>query len=362
MSALNVIPALKSGSDDFALTLEREGSAMVTEANRTGAILVNDTNSAAILKKTDTAGVTSQFIRKAWTPRPEIAFDFNQEIVGQSYGFQEVFIGQDPRPIVAHASVSKFLRRASHFEMVRPILQGMVMEMTREMDRRAFLALHKASRQTSGATLSDSNGVNTISNGANRVTVTNATGVTTQYPLSSAGALAVRSSISSLRLLARQRDLDDSLKSWLYITPYIAQVLGNDTGIYDVRFAQNDSANNFQRAQIGMIEGFNIVVVPGTDRMRNTNINSSTGATGYPTRYQGDYSYGAKATKGEPIAVAVFQGPEGAAPVGMRQLGPVDIEQEYRVGNQADLMAVSAWVGFDVLDSYLCGSIEVTSD
>ncbi len=359
MAIFNAVPSLKSGSDDFALTLEREGSSMVVEAFRTKALLVGGDNKA-ILKKQDEAGVTSQFIRKAWDPRPEIAYEFGAELIGQNYGFQEIFIAQDPRPIVAHAFVPKHLRRAAHFDMWGPILQGKVDEVIREMDRRAFLALHKATRQTSGSTLLDSNGVLTISNGANRVTVQNGTGVTNAFPVSSAGATSFRQQVAALRKLARDRDVPDG--GTLYITPYIAQVLSQDTGIYDVQYAQNQSMNNVQRALIGMMEAFNVMVVPGTDRMRNTNINSASGTSGYPSRYWNNYSYGAKASAGEPVAVAVFDGPEGTAPVGMRQLGPVDIEQEKTVKNQGDLIAVSAWIGFDVLDSYLAGSIEVTSD
>lgn len=359
MPTFNSVPSLKSGSDDFALTLEREGSSMVAESYRTKALLVGG-DSKAILKKIDTAGVTSQYIRKAWDPRPEIAYEFGAELTGQGYGFQEIFIAQDPRPIAAHAFVPKHLRRAAHFDMWGPILQGKVDEVIREMDRRAFLALHKATRQTSGATLLDSNGVLTISNGANRVTVQNGTGVTAAFPVTSAGAIAFKAQVAALRKLARERDIPEG--GTLYITPYIAQVLSADPGIYDVQYAQNASANNLQKAVIGMMEGFNVMMVPGTDRMRSTNINSASGNSGYPSRYWGNYSYGAKAAAGEPVAVAVFDGAEGTAPVGMRQLGPIDIEPDYKNENQGDLVVVSAWVGFDVLDSYLCGSIEVTSD
>lgn len=359
MALVNAIRALGSGSDDWALTLEREGSPMVAESYRTKAILVGGDNKA-ILKKVDTAGVTSQFIRKAWTPRPEIAYEFGTELVGQAYGFQELFIALDQRPIVNHAFVPKHLRRAAHFDMVAPILQGMIDENIREQDRRAFLALHKATRQTSGASLTDSNGALTISAGANRVTVQNGSGVTTAYGLNSSGATAFRGAVASLRKLARDRDIPEG--GMLYITPYIGQVLSYDYGIYDIRYSQNGGANNFQKAVIGEMEGFKVMIVPGTDRMRNVNVNAATGSSGFPSRYFGNYSYGAKATQGEPVAVAVFDGAEGTAPVGMRQLGPIDIEQDYRLENQGDLMAVSAWIGFDVLDSYLCGSIEVTSD
>lgn len=359
MSTVNAVPSLKSGSDDFALTLEREGSSMVLEALRTKAVLVGGDNKA-ITKKIDTAGVTSQFIRKAWDPRPEIAYEFGAELTGQGYGFQEINIAQDPRPIAAHAFVPKHLRRAAHFDMWGPIVRGKVDEVIREMDRRAFLALHKATRQTSGATLLDSNGVLTISNGANRITVQNGSGVANAFPVDSTGAGNFRKQVAALRKLARDRDIPEG--GTLYITNYVAQVLSQDTGIYDVQFAQNQSANNLQKALIGMMEGFNVMAVPGTDRMRSSNINAASGANGYPSRYWGNYSYGAKASAGEPVAVAVFEGPDGAAPVGMRQLGPVEIEQDKKIENQGDLVVVSAWVGFDVLDSYLCGSIEVTSD
>ena len=364
MASLNVGAPLRSGTDDFALTLKKEGSAMVLEALRTGTVLCYE-GSAAISKKVDSSGYQHRFIRKGWDVRPEIAYEFGAELVGQSYGFSEVDIALDQRPIVKHAALSKHLMAVSDFNMAAPVLKGLVDETMREIDRRAFLALHKASRVTSGATLLDSNGVLTISNGANRVNVQNATSLATQYSLDSTGAQNFRKSCAALRLLARQRDLDDSMQSDLYITPYIAQVLSYDTGIYDVRFSQNASDNNYNRAKVGMIEGFNIVVVPGTDRIRTGstgNINSSTGANGYPSRYWGNYSYGAKASAGEVAALAVWRGPEGAAPVGMRQLGPIETDIVPQGEKRSSLFVVDAWVGFDVLDPYLCGSIEVTSD
>lgn len=356
--SFNAIPALKSGSDDFALTLEKEGSMMVAEAFRTKNIIANPSNPNIVWKNED-AGVTSQFIRKAWQPRPEIAYPFGQTLAGQTYGFNEYFIALDPLPIVSHAFVPKHLRRIAHFEMVRPILQGMVDEVSREFDRRAFLALHKASRSTT--TVQDSNGSLTMHNGPNRVVTQDGTGVANVYAASATGAQVFRRHISSLRQLAREDDIPDE-GSELYITPYMARVLSEDPTIYDVQYSQGQNPNNLIRAAIGEIEGFKVFTVPGTDRLRTTNINSVTGTNGYPSRYLGNYSWSTGAgrtTEGQPVALAVFKGPDGTGPIGCRQVGPVDIEQDYIVQNQGDFMAVAAHVGFDQLDTYLVGAIEV---
>lgn len=356
--SISTVPFLRSGTDDFNLTLRKEGSAMVAEAFRTAPILAND--SQAILRKVESSGTTSVFFRKAWTPRPDIAMEFGSRLQGSAYGFQQIEIKLDDRPISLAHYIPKHLRRISEFEPFRPVVQGAVDETMREIDRRAFLALHKASRQTTAPT--DSNGNLTLHNGANRVQVTNASsvyGTSGAFPTTANGGAALRAQIDNLRLLARQRDLpEDGAK--LYITPSAAAALQQDPTLFDQRYAQDRSVNNMQRSAIGMIANFDIYVVPGTDRMRNTNINSASGATGYPSKYWGNYSHGTNASgAGEPVAVAVFRGPEGTAPVGMRQVGPIDVETDYLIEYQSDMVVVSAHIGFDPLDTYLVGSIEV---
>lgn len=357
MTTPNLVPFLQSGSDPFALTLAKEGSAMVPEAYRTKSLFANPSNPHLVWKN-ETSGITSRFVRKAWTPRPD-NYTPGAGVVGQAFGFNQYNIQLDSQPILGSVFVPKHLKRISDFEVVKPNLQGLVDENVRETDRRAFLMLHKASRQSTAAT--DSNGVLTMHNGANRLTVQDATGVATAFPTSSTGAANFRRKVAALRKMARDDDLPDE-GSDLYITTYIAQVLSEEPSIYDVQFSQGQNPNNLVRASVGMMEGFNVFVVPGTDRMRSANINSTTGTSGFPTKYHGNYSYGDKASAGEPVALACFRGPEGTGAIGLRQVGPVDVEMQYQIGNQGDQLVVTSHIGFDILDPYLVGSIEVTSD
>lgn len=357
MSAMNLVPFMKSGSDDFALTLAKEGSAMVPEAYRTKSIFANPGNPHLVWKNEE-SGITSRFVRKAWTPRPD-DYTPGAGVTGQAFGFNQYNVTLDPKPILGSVFIPKHLRRISDFEVVRPNLQGLIDENVRETDRRAFLMLHKALRQST--TVQDSNGVLTMHNGPNRLTVQDGTGVATAFPASSTGAATFRRKVAALRKLMRDDDLPEA-GSELYITTYIAQVLSEEPTIYDITLSQGSSENNVARAAVGMMEGFKVFVVPGTDRMRNTNINTDTGTSGFPSKYQGNYSYGAKASAGEPVAIACCRGPEGTGAIALRQVGPVDVEMEYQTDEQGDLLVVTSHIGFDPLDTYLVGGIEVTSD
>jgi len=349
---------MQNSSGEFSMNLIKEGNAKVAEALRTQTVMANPDNPNLVWKKEE-SGNSSRFMRAAWSPRPD-DYVVGSSLAGQAFGFADLYITLDPKPILAHRFLAKHHRRMADWEVADKVLNQCVDEVMRELDRRAFLIHFVAAR--SSTTVTDSNGVLTLHNGPNRLTVQDGTSLANAFPTTPTGAATLRDKIAQLRQMANEDDLPVE-GSKMYITPYAARVLGKDTGVFDMTLSQNMNPNNLTKGVIGMIEGFEIILVPGTDRIRNNvNINSTTGANGFPTRYQGNFTRTTAATGGDPVAIATFRGPEGTSPVGIRQVGPVDIEDQYIVGDQGNHIAVAIHVGMDKLDTNLVGSIEVTSD
>lgn len=380
MASVNALPFLDSSSASWDLALDRLFTENVVEAYQPAVILFNN-EYPGVLKMNDDQGYQGQFIQRAPAPEPDDSYTPGTRLEGQQYGAREDFIQLDS-PLVVHKWFRADHVAVSRFPMMESEFVSMGQALARKLDKRGFITLAKAARANSA--VYDANGSSgglVIHNGGNRVTRQNGTGTMNAYPVSSTGAANFRLDMDALCFQFDSNNVPREGRI-AYCTPFILQVARQDTGIFDVQYAQMQSANNLQMGVIGEISGFKIVMA--NDRIPSGNITSTynwvtnaytgsgssvtqtgtnqTSATGTPSKYQGNFSYGAKASAGQPVVLAVGGIRQGSAPVGYRQVGAIKLDRQWYPEYQSWFASASVLGGFGQMHQYTAGSIEVTSD
>ena len=347
--SVNALPFLDSSTASWDLALDRLLTPIVVEG-LTANVVLFDGAYQAIAKFNDSQGFQGQFIQKAPDPSPAEEYTPGTEQVGDQYGFREDFISLD-KMISQSAYFPINHLNVSHFEVIEPVISGKMQALARMLDFRGFVTLAKAARATSSVT--DSQGSLTVHNGGNRITRSGASFVAA-YSADSTGAANFRADADDL-CLAMDNDFVPREGRVLFITPEVNRLLQRDVNIFDVRYAQDMSANNLQRAIVGEMAGFKVVMVAG--RIPSTNINGAA----VPTKYQGNFSIGGASTAGLPVALAVGGVGQGRAPVGYRQVGSIVTGREYDLKRHSWFWTAGIHCGFGQMHQYTAGSIEIVN-
>lgn len=347
--SVNALPFLDSTSAQWDLALDRQFTTNVVEAYQSAVALVGGEN-PGVYKQIETVGRRGQFIQKAPNPEPDESYIPGTEQQGQAYGNREDFIELDD-PLSVNAWFREDHVLQAHWDIIGSNAVGMGEALARKVDKRAFITLANAAR--AGAQFDSQNNLQ-IHSGGNRVLRTGSS-LSNAYSSDSTGALRLRSDLDDL--CQRYDEANISREGRIaYFTPFAHRIARADTGIFDMMFAQSANPNNFPMATIGMIAGFKVVMV--NDRLPNTNI---VGAN-IPAKYRGNFSIGANASgAGTPVVLTVGGVAGGRAPVGMRQLGGLRLENIWRGERRSWFRSATLYCGFGVMHPYTAGSIEVVT-
>lgn len=337
MSSSNVNRFANDGTE-FALIKQQDFSAAVVAAFRQNTLLY-DNSPAVIAKKSITSGVSHRFLMIDQGVAPE-EHNAGDELLGQQFEVDDGAITVDTPALVGHVDIGEDDLDLADFEVVRPKAEAIGKQIAIELDRRAFRMAILAAR-----TAALTKGGLTIHNGGNRVERV-AANVATAYPVSSTGAQNFRDDAATL---ARQMDEDNVPESgrYLFITPYIRQVLSKDTTIFSKDFGAGNP--NINARAIGLLEGFQIM--PTTNNMPSTNV-----VTG-PTKYQGDFT--PSGADGQPAALALCGAMDGSAGIGMVQHGPLVRRMFFDTRRRSLHMHAKMLCGFGTLHPWCAGEIAV---
>jgi hypothetical protein len=342
---MNRVTFLGTGSDDQALALKMYSGHFV-EAWRESTYLW-DSSLPVINRKTVDSGKSWQFLQMADVPSPEL-FVPGDEMIGQGYAVHEGTITVD-QYLVAHAFIPRDQMKIAHFEIMPRLAKAHARKIGQHYDKNLFVLAAKQAREAAVT-----KGGLTVHNGGNRVTRTGGS-LTGAFPRSSTGAANFR---ADLRQLGRQMDEDNIPQDqrWLWLTPYIREVLAydNTNQVFSSDFVDR-SSNDQQSRKITVIEGFKVVGYPNTTSgggaMPNENI--TTGLT----KYQGNFSV--QASDGTPVALSLTSGPDGQAAVGVVTFENVQNFVQYYPEKLGWLVGSYLLVGAGGLDPYCAGSVEI---
>lgn len=343
MGGSNPSRFLIDGSDDYGLSRLKAFNDGLVEAFRDTSVLYGGTGPKVIAEKNIMSGRSHQFLMLADTPEAEIHTP-GDELLGQAFAIEDGTITCDDI-LAAHHDIPEDQEALSDVSMINALGKKAGGRLARQYDQRAFYVGLNAAR-TSGVTKAGLS----VHNGGNRVTRVNASGVTTAYAVSATGAQNFRADVAQLAQLMDEDYVPESGR-YLFITPYIRRVLGQDTTIFDSRYnAVRD--NDINERRIGKIEGFEVIVAKG--RMPTTNVTSYTGVH---TKYNGDFRNAG--TFGEPVALALCGASDASAAIGaVRRWGITPtVENDNRRGTvfvKAKMLA-----GLGVLHPWCAGEIAV---
>lgn len=191
-----------------------------------------------------------------------------------------------------------------------------------------------------------------VHDGGNRVIVTNGSGRTNAFPLTSSGADAFEQRIADLATLMDQDNLPRALGDRVLITtPYMLQVLTNSNRLTSTDYTNRGTPGgvDISSRAVGFIHGF--AVMPPTNFMPTTNISNDL------TKYNGNFSAGAGTV--EPVALALVRSSNGAA-VAMPEVGGGVNSLVYSDNNRdSTLVRTRVMFGMGVWCPWLAGEIGV---
>lgn len=342
-------------SDDVALLLKYYTGSFV-EPWRSGTFLW-DGSAGIIDRHTQQEGEEAQYLVWADIPSP---FDYEpgEEIMGQNFAIDEVTLTPD-KYLVSANRVPRDKMRKAHF--AARVSSGLGIKhanrLAREYDYRAFILAGLGARQAAATKegLTVHNGGNTVTRSAAGDTVA------LSYPLSTTGAANFR---YDLRQLGRLMDEDNVPRTnrWITYTPYINQVLlfDNTNTLFSKDFVSVEVGNDVQRREVNVIEGFK-VLTDGRGNLPNTVTNNgpmpdAAIVTGQ-SKYQGNFALGA--STGTPVAMAFATDDANQAPIGIREIEPMQHVVKYIDERMEWLFLSFMYVGGGVIHPYALGSIEV---
>jgi len=293
-----------------------------------------------------------QWLKFADTPNADEDYHPGEELLGQGFAVDEGTNTVDSGYIVAHHKIPRYDMQVGHFEIMTRLAMADARQIGMVGDRRTFATCALAARQTSAIT---KNGL-TVDTGGNRVTRTDAGGVTAAYPLSSTGATNFR---NDLRALAYAMDIDNIPRESreLWITPYMEQVLlyDNSMQLFSKDFQFDGMGNRVNERQVRLIEGFKLVETVNTvsDGGSFPNTNVTTG----PTRYQGNFT--PQAGNGTPVALVLSGGSDGTGAISIGTWDNVANNVLYVPQEMCYFVHSGILSGISAMNFSCAGSIEV---
>jgi hypothetical protein len=353
MATSNAQRFLASGGDDRALALKMFWGT-VLEAFRNKTLLWNSIGGAEgvgsenagtgiVASKTVDAGKSWQFPIIGDDPTPEYHTP-GTELLGQAVSLTEGTITIDDI-LVSHYDVPLDQTQLSHFDVLEPFARKLGRSLAIDFDKKLIQTglIAAATAASSG-----------FHNGGNSVERVGGT-VATAYPNTSTGASNFRKDVAELARLMDEDNVPEDSR-YLVITPYIRQVLTNDTTVFNKDFS--DQTNDLNTRLIGILEGFQV--------MKPTNQMPSTDITTGPSKYQGDWTIDSTGTGTaylRPVALALCGAEEGQAGIGYvaatGEAGPIYAHRHFDERRNTTFMKAQMMVGAGVLAPYCAGSIVV---
>lgn len=288
-------------------------------------------------------------------------------MVGQQMEMDNVDISVEPL-IRSQYRVGIDQVRASPVEFAMRAARHCSMNIKNDLSRRAAIMAVQAAR-TSVNTAVTKNGL-TVHMGGNRITRSGAS-VVAAFPRSATGAANIR---SDLRELALAQDLDGvpngpSHRS-LWTIHQMRDVLTFDNTA-QVFSSDYNKVNDQQTRTTRIIEGYTVDVENGYLSQYNaTNTLISgvmpatdvTAASGWPTKFQGNYSIKSGDTSnGVPVALTLCNGPSGEAAVACGMWIPLTTFTKFDDDTLEYVFDAYCQPGFGVWCPWLAGSVEVVS-
>ena len=369
MSDVNAIQFLsRSNPGDQNLLSDKIYNGSVATALRESVRLFG---TPAVSMRQLSSGRVDQFITFADIPDPEQEYQPGNELLGQGYAFDEVLISVD-RPIVAHQYIPYDEYRQSPFNVVGQFGRAHGSKIGRELDKRCVIMAANAARRAAV----NKAGLN-VHLGGTRVTragssTTPATALNNAYPLSPLGAQRFREDLRTLRRrMAEKNHAADGLIPAL-ATHYVSELLAYDNGLVwgtpsntatpggSTLFSSDYGNNSLHQRRVVEIEGFAIQAY--VNDTANGGPMPVGQITGLPSKYNLNFAPGTG--QGFPIFIALC--PPGSAG-GRAAVGGVMFDNITSIGpiDQPTKMSMfvrsHAFCGFDVLDPWMAGSIEVTN-
>lgn len=339
------------GSDDTALFLKTY-MGVFTEAWRSATFLW-DAPGNLIHRETVENGKSFQHLMWADLPDPE-NFVPGNELLGQQFEVEEGTVTVD-QYLVSHNYVPRDQMKLSHFKILPRLARSQARRLGRAYDGRVMRLAALGARQTTAVT---KNGL-AIHSGGNRVTRAGAGAAATDpvlaYPRTATGAANLR---ADLRTLALREDQDNiprgTARRGIFFTPEMNDVLTFDTTaqVFSRDYIQDQ--NNQQKREVNLIEGFTVMGLPNFSSNGGPMPNSNV-ATGL-SKYQGNFT--AQTSDGIPVAITIAEGEDGGAGIGVVTFETVQQEVVYYPEKMSWLVMSYLYVGCDIMNPWLLGSVE----
>lgn len=339
---VNAVRPLATGADDTALAI-RQFQGAVVEKFHTATKFFDNAGGVTYSVVTPGFGDDSQFLIDSETDEAEEFVPGTGEITGHGWATDEVIPTTDR--ILFHAGeVPEDQMNMAHWDIISKVATRNARKIAEKIDDRIAITLTKAAR-TAAVT---KNGY-VVHNGGNVVSRSGGD-LATVYPVTVTGAKLFRDDATQLARLLEEDDVPPG--NWImYISPYIKQVLMQDTAIMDRDLTRVPADLN--KRVVGMLSGFMLVE---TNRLPSTNI---TGATEQNTKYQGNFAFNGGV--GRPAALVVAGAGEGKSPVVERRLRGLRSSMTWDERRHTWLGQSWIHTGFNVLHPFTAGEIRVAS-
>lgn len=351
MSALNVVHYLDGTVAGDQALANKVYTGIFQEAWRQQVYLFNNAGSAITMIPVSPGQKSGQVLNMADVPDAE-EFNPGDEMLGQAYAMGETTITVD-KYLVAHSAIPRDDMKIGQASPLEKLAKAHVRKIGQRWDKRLFSLACQAARDTAPET---KNGL-TIHNGGNRVTRTGGA-VATAYPASATGAANLR---ADLRLLG-QRMTEDNIPlegRRVYLRPDMNTVLMYDSTaqVFSFDYIKDAaSGNDINSNVIVKLEGFSVVGFPNTltngGPFPDANITTDS-----ISKYNANFAIGA--SNGTPVALALVNGPEGQAAIGVASYDAVQSFVKYEETKLAWVAASFILMGAGILDPYCAGSVEV---
>ena len=341
MASSNPTRWLSDGSDDRALALKMFWGTVIEAFQEKADVWVPGSvgDNRVIGQKVIQEGKSWQFPIMGPDPEPEYHTP-GDELLGKTIVMDEGTITIDDL-LVNHIDVPIDQMVLSHFDVMSPFAMKLGRGLAKNLNRKAIRTGVAAAR--TAALVSQGQ---TMHNGGNVVSRVGASGITDAYPVTTAGAVALRDDIA---YLAQKMDEDEVPEDgrFLYIPSYLRRVASKDPDIWDQRF--ESSMNDMHTRRLGIIEGFEIRV---TNNLPTTNV--TTG----PTKYQGDFTYNGAA--GQPVGLAFCGAQEGEPAIGAVIGIGIGSTVWDDVRRNTTFLKAQTMVGLGTLSVWCAGELRVT--
>jgi len=294
-----------------------------------------------------TSGKSWQFETLADGPGAE-EHDSGQEMLGQNYAVKEANITVD-KPLVTHKDIGFFDNLVAHWDQINPLIRQNGRKIAEKLDIRVAVT-GVLSARTAQIT---KNGF-VVHNGGNVVTASTSGDIAVAYPVTVAGAKAFRDDANQLARLMDEDNVPPDGR-FLFISPLIAQILQQDTTVFD-RDLTGLPGDIATRA-LGMLAGFILIktnVLPYEDTSLTTSAQYDVNS-----KYQSDFSVGG--ATGRPAALALCGASEGSAGIGLVESSGLAAHMSFDDRRDTYFTKARIVTGMGVLNPWCAGEIRVTS-